>query len=181
MEDPEKTLGQGAAISKDESESPTSLVNSIDDSQDAVPTEVPTPTRSIIVDWDENDPENPQNFPRSKKFLITCTFAGLTLTFTFGSSIFSAATLQTSERFDVSPEVMILATSLYLVGFGFGPIIFGPMSELYGRKIPLFFGFVVFAILQIPVAVATNLRTVMIFRFLQGQMLRRLQHYQTDY
>lgn len=43
-----------------------------------------------------------------------------------------------------------------------------PFSELYGRKRPLFFGFIVFAIFQIPVAVAQNIQAVMICRFLQG-------------
>lgn len=38
-----------------------------------------------------------------------------------------------------------------------------PMSELYGRKIPLFLGYTIFAIFQIPVAVATNIQSVMIF------------------
>ena len=44
----------------------------------------------------------------------------------------------------------------------------GPFSELYGRKIPLFTGFAIFAIFQIPVAVAQNLETIMLFRFLGG-------------
>ena len=44
----------------------------------------------------------------------------------------------------------------------------GPLSELYGRKIPLFFGFFVFAIFQIPVAVAQNLETIMLCRFFGG-------------
>lgn len=44
----------------------------------------------------------------------------------------------------------------------------GPFSELYGRKYPLFFGFFVFAIFQIPVAVAQNLQTIMICRFFGG-------------
>ena len=43
-----------------------------------------------------------------------------------------------------------------------------PLSELYGRKRPLFVGFVLFAVFQIPVAVAQNLETVLICRFLQG-------------
>lgn len=42
------------------------------------------------------------------------------------------------------------------------------MSELYGRKPPLFFGFAVFAIFQIPVAVAQNIETIMLSRFLGG-------------
>ena len=49
-----------------------------------------------------------------------------------------------------------------------GPIIWGPLSELYGRKIPLFFGFIVFAIFQIPVAVAQNIQTIMLARFFVG-------------
>ncbi len=89
-------------------------------------------------------------------------------TFTFGSSVFSAATVVTAERFNVSPEVMILGTSLYILGLGLGPTFFGPMSELYGRTIPMFSGFIIFMILQIPVAVATNVQSVLIFRFLQG-------------
>ena len=42
------------------------------------------------------------------------------------------------------------------------------MSELYGRLIPLFGGFGVFMILQIPVGVAQNLRTILVVRFVQG-------------
>ncbi|KAL1639730.1 hypothetical protein SLS58_007628 [Diplodia intermedia] len=53
-------------------------------------------------------------------------------------------------------------------GFSFGPIAWGPLSELYGRKLPLFFGFFAFAIFQIPVAVAQNLQTIMICRFFGG-------------
>lgn len=48
---------------------------------------------------------------------MTTTMSGLNLTFTFGSSVFSAATLVTSERFNVSAEVMVLGTSLYRTFF----------------------------------------------------------------
>lgn len=42
------------------------------------------------------------------------------------------------------------------------------MSELFGRKTPLFIGYTVFAIFQIPVALAQNLETIFICRFLSG-------------
>ena len=42
------------------------------------------------------------------------------------------------------------------------------MSELYGRYKPLFFGYAIFTIFQIPVAVARNLETIFLCRFLQG-------------
>jgi DHA1 family multidrug resistance protein-like MFS transporter len=42
------------------------------------------------------------------------------------------------------------------------------MSEVLGRKIPLFFGFALFAIFQIPVALAQNITTICVGRFLGG-------------
>ena len=41
-------------------------------------------------------------------------------------------------------------------------------GEFYGRRPPLFVGYFIFAIFQIPVAVARNVETIMLFRFLQG-------------
>jgi multidrug resistance protein len=42
------------------------------------------------------------------------------------------------------------------------------MSEVLGRKTPLMFGFALFAIFQIPVALAQNITTVCVGRFLGG-------------
>lgn len=92
----------------------------------------------------------------------------MTFCVTFASSVFSTATIVTARKFNVSPEVMVLATSLFVLGFAFGPIIFGPMSELYGRRKPLFLGLFAFAIFQIPVAVAQNLQTIFVCRFFGG-------------
>jgi MFS family permease len=63
---------------------------------------------------------------------------------------------------------MILVTSLFMLGFAFGPIIFGPLYELYGRKRPMFLGTFVFAIFHVPVAVARNLQAIFICRLLGG-------------
>lgn len=42
------------------------------------------------------------------------------------------------------------------------------MSELFGRKWPLLISYAIFAILQIPVAVAQNVQTIMLCRFFGG-------------
>ena len=124
---------------------------------------------SNVVEWDgSNDPENPQNWSRAYKWFLTVTLGMVTFVITFASSIFSTATKATAKEFGVSNEVMILGTSLFVLGFAVGPIIWGPMSELYGRKYPLFIGFFIFALLQIPVAVAQNVQTIMVCRFFGG-------------
>lgn len=39
---------------------------------------------------------------------------------------------------------------------------------MYGRKPPLFVGYAIFAIFQVPVAVAQNVETIMLGRFFAG-------------
>ena len=122
-----------------------------------------------LVSWDgPEDPENPMNWPKTRKYTVTILYAVITFCLTFSSSAFSTATIVTAELFGVSTEVMTLGTSLFVIGFAVGPIIWGPLSELYGRTYPLFIGFFCFAIFQIPVAVAQNVETIMLCRFLGG-------------
>jgi multidrug resistance protein len=91
-----------------------------------------------------------------------------TFVVTFASSVFSSALRAVAVEFNVSDEVATLGTSLFVVGFALGPLIWGPLSELFGRKWPLLLAYFCFALFQIPVAVATNIQSIMIFRFFGG-------------
>lgn len=74
-----------------------------------------------IVDWDgPNDPENPMNWSRGRKWWISILTAFLTLVISFSSSVFSTASEATAEEFGMSSEVMILGVTLYVVGFACG-------------------------------------------------------------
>lgn len=52
------------------------------------------------------------------------------------------------------------------MGFALGPLIWVPMSELYGRLMPLYLGYAVFVMFQVPVGVAQILQTILICRFI---------------
>lgn len=71
-------------------------------------------------------------------------------------------------QYHVSQEVGTLATSLYVLGYAFGPIMWAPFSELYGRKPPILISSFGFSIFCIAVAVAKDLQTIMICRFFGG-------------
>ncbi|RMD41440.1 hypothetical protein DV735_g3701, partial [Chaetothyriales sp. CBS 134920] len=65
-------------------------------------------------------------------------------------------------------EVTTLGTSLFVLGFAFGPLIWGPASELKGRKLPIMiaeFGFICFCFAS---ATSKDIQTLMICRFWNG-------------
>ncbi|KNG50873.1 major facilitator superfamily transporter [Stemphylium lycopersici] len=122
-----------------------------------------------VVEFDGvDDPLHAQNWPMKKKLGIGAMLAFDALSATMGSSIFSAATGPVSQQFGVANVVGTLGTSLFVFGYAFGPLMWAPMSELYGRKPPLIIAAFGFAIFSIAVAVAKDLQTVLICRFFAG-------------
>lgn len=109
---------------------------------------------------------NARNLPVS--VFITANLALLVFIVTFASSVLSSATADLEAEFHISKEVAILATSIFVLGFAVGPTLFGPASEVLGRKRPLGIGVVGFAIVTVGVAVADNAATVLVCRFLGG-------------
>jgi hypothetical protein len=77
-----------------------------------------------LIEWDgPEDPENPMNWPAKKKWIVTVTLGLMTFCVTFASSVFSNATVPVAELYGVSTEVTTLGTSLFVLGFGFGPLV----------------------------------------------------------
>lgn len=90
----------------------------------------------VLVDFDGgDDPYRPMNWPSRKKVVTTLLYGFTTCWITFASAIYSAVVGQISEQFRVGWEVATLGTSLFVIGFALGPLLFGPLSEIYGRKL----------------------------------------------
>lgn len=53
----------------------------------------------------------------------------------FASSVITADVKGVVDEFGVSNEVALVSISVFVVGFGVGPMIFAPLSEVYGRRI----------------------------------------------
>lgn len=115
-----------------------------------------------------DDPLHPQNWTTRTK-IINCIVIGLSaLSVSLGSAMFSTASQVVMMKFHVGATVATLGTSLFVFGFASGPIIWGPLSELYGRKVvlvPSCLGYVCFSF---AVATAKDLQTIMICRFFAG-------------
>lgn len=72
------------------------------------------------------------------------------------------------ESFGVSPEVATIGLAVYIFGLGTGPLLLAPLSEYFGRSPVYLISWGIFVVFQIPLAVATNIGTVLSCRFLQG-------------
>ena len=86
----------------------------------------------------------------------------------FASAVLSAATKELAEFYHVGIEVASLSSALYLVGYGTGPAIWAPLSELKGRKLPLLLGNFGFAVFATGTAVSKDIQTLMICRYFMG-------------
>ena len=64
-------------------------------------------------------------------------------------------------------DIQLVVSSLFL-GFALGQLIVGPLSDAFGRKPIIFFGYVVFVVGCILSVAATDLTAMLIGRFLQG-------------
>lgn len=61
-----------------------------------------------------------------------------------------------------------LVITAYLLGFGFAQILYGPLSDRYGRRPILLAGISIFTVFSIVAAFATSLEQIMIARAVQG-------------
>jgi multidrug resistance protein len=91
-----------------------------------------------------------------------------TLAVSFVSSAFSGGIGRVLAEFDVGEEVATLGISLFVLGFAIGPLLWAPLSELYGRQV-LFFGtYAILTAFNAGAAGSQNIKTLIIMRFFAG-------------
>jgi len=61
-----------------------------------------------------------------------------------------------------------LSLTAFFLSLGVGQLLYGPVSDMVGRKPPLYFGLVLFTLASVGCALATDIQTLVALRFLQG-------------
>ncbi|KAL3259627.1 hypothetical protein ABHI18_005223 [Aspergillus niger] len=88
-----------------------------------------------LVHWLPNDPRNPVLWSPVTRWFITITAAVATLVVALVSSAYTGGVAQIIDEFHVSTEVATLGVSLFVLGFAIGPLLWAPLSEMYGRQL----------------------------------------------
>lgn len=105
-----------------------------------------------------------------KKVFVTFQICLLTTSVYIGSAIYTAGIEGIQEKFHVSQVAALLGLTLFVIGYGLGPMVWAPLSEMpfIGRN-PVYVGtLVVFVGLQPTVIYAKNFGMLLAFRFLTG-------------
>lgn len=105
-----------------------------------------------------------------KKAFVTLEICLLTFSVYIGSAIFTPGIPSVTQEFHISSVAATLGLTLFVAGYGLGPLIWSPMSEIpqIGRNPVYIATLAVFVALQVPTALAGNLGTLLAFRFLTG-------------
>ncbi|KAJ7642040.1 putative caffeine resistance protein [Roridomyces roridus] len=123
-----------------------------------------------LVDWEENDTDNPRNWSFKKRAFVNFAISLLTFSMYIGSAIYTASILNLMEEYNVSFTIGTLGLTLYVLGYGVGPMFLAFLQEIpaFGRN-PIYIGTLfIFVILQISLVTAKNMNTVLALRFLTG-------------
>lgn len=105
------------------------------------------------------------NWHTKKKVTTTLLYGLVTMSATWASSAYSAATTQVAGEFHVSSQVATLGTTIFLLGFGLGPLLWAPLSEVFGRRAAVLSPMFVATCFSFGTATAKDIQTVMITRF----------------
>ncbi|QKX62188.1 uncharacterized protein TRUGW13939_09347 [Talaromyces rugulosus] len=121
-----------------------------------------------IISWIPNDPRNPMLFSPFTKWFITGVMAWATLAVSLVSSAYSGGMVQIMLQFGIVEEVATLGISLFVMGFAVGPLMWAPLSELFGRQILFIATYALLTAFNAGCAGAQNSWTLIILRFFAG-------------
>lgn len=85
------------------------------------------------------------------------------------STIIAPTASRVMEDFNTTSSILgSFITSVYLLGYAFGPLVLAPLSELYGRAILYNVCNVIFLVFNIACAEAPNMGALIAFRLFAG-------------
>ncbi|MCJ1251792.1 hypothetical protein MMC30_009030 [Trapelia coarctata] len=120
------------------------------------------------VKWDDNDPEDPYNWPTRKKWSITLLTSGTGLVTLMSGTMMAPALTTIGPDLDLNEAATQLALSIFLLSFAFGPMVLAPMTELYGRRSVWLLAGVWYALWNMICGFSHNSATMIAGRFLSG-------------
>lgn len=105
---------------------------------------------------------------RPDTLAMTATLALLTALGPLSTDMYLPSLPAITAEFATTPARVQLTLSAFLIGFALGQIVYGPVSDRYGRKPALFAGLMIFALASIVCAAAMSVEMLIAGRVMQA-------------
>lgn len=129
------------------------------------PAKVPDP---FLVTFSTPDPTNPKDWPTREKWAVTDVLSATGFNRIMVSTIMAPALTTIAIELHMSHIESVMALSIYLFATAFGPLVIGPLSEVYGREKILHASNIWFLVWNIVCGFARTKEVLIAARFLAG-------------
>ena len=99
-------------------------------------------------------------------FLVSV--ACITILAPFSIDAYIPATVDISKELLASSNSVQLSIAIFLMGFSLGPLIFGPLSDAFGRRKLICLSLIFFSLFSFLCSLSTNIYLLIFFRFFQA-------------
>ncbi|KAF8859304.1 MFS general substrate transporter [Acephala macrosclerotiorum] len=114
------------------------------------------------------DAENPLDWTTSRKWSVTDVLSATGFNRIMVSTITAPALGTIAHELNMTSAESAMALSIYLLATAFGPLLIGPLSEIYGRQVVLHASSVWFLVWNIACGFANTKELLIASRFLAG-------------
>ncbi len=107
-------------------------------------------------------------FHKRNRFTTIFTLGLLSAIGPFSIDMYLPGFPEIAESLGTTVSKVSLSLSSFFVGISVGQLIYGPLLDRYGRKIPLYSGLVIYLLASIACAFVQNVDTLIVIRFIQA-------------
>ena len=86
----------------------------------------------------------------------------------FVVDLYLPALPQLAEFFETSASMTQLTLTTAMVGLALGQLLFGPISDKFGRKKPLLISLLIYIVSTVAIMFSPNIETMIVLRIVQG-------------
>ncbi|KAI1855569.1 hypothetical protein JX266_000434 [Neoarthrinium moseri] len=136
---------------------------------------VPAPAKAkrdddpYLVAFDEPfDADNPKHWPKGRKWAVTDVLSATGFNRIMVSTIMAPALPLIASELSMTTVESVMALSIYILATAFGPLVIGPLSEIYGRERVLHASNIWFLVWNIACGFTNTKELLIASRFLSG-------------
>jgi DHA1 family bicyclomycin/chloramphenicol resistance-like MFS transporter len=100
--------------------------------------------------------------------LVTLILGGLQAVMPISTDLYLPGLPTIARDLNVSPGAAQFTMAIFMIGVAIGQVVYGPVTDRYGRKKPLFVGLTIYILGAVICALAPTINTLLGGRFLQA-------------